>query len=485
MADRQTKQILSAYLTHSAEVEREYVDEPLRIRSGRLPADLRGVLLRNGAGRLRNHGVPYEHPFDGDGMILRFAIEDGAVRYSNRYVRTREFLAEEAAGRVLYRSLGTNIPGGALKNIGKFKVKNAANTSVIQHGGHTLALWEGGLPHAIDPVTLETLGRFDYDGRLRHDGNWIDRQINEELAFSAHPRVHPTTGELYNFGTIAGRKNYLALYRVSPQGMLTHKRFLPLRELHFLHDFVLTASGYQVFFLLPVAFDLWRTGLGLAPAIASMRGKSTSPTTILVVHPDGELQYIEAEGCFIFHYANGYEDAAGRLVVEGLRMDGFPDADATRRMMLDHEWSAEPALLTRYTLDLAAGTVSEKTLAEAPLELPEINPNYAGRPHRFSWAMSVEPAYADGLLHGIGKYDSATGAWRYHNFYPHLPGEPLMVPRAGGAEDEGYLLVQRHHHTLGVAQLVVLDARDMVELAVVDLPHAVPLGFHGCWLGED
>jgi carotenoid cleavage dioxygenase-like enzyme len=33
-----------------------------------------------------------------------------------------------------------------------------ANTNVVYWGDRLLALWEGGLPHVIDPVTLQTEG---------------------------------------------------------------------------------------------------------------------------------------------------------------------------------------------------------------------------------------------------------------------------------------------------------------------------------------
>ena len=110
---------------------REEHDGPLEIVEGAIPPELRGVLYRNGPGRLERGGHVYGHLFDGDGMICRYAFEGGAVRYRNRFVRTREYLDEEQADQIRYRNFGTNLPGGMLANIGRLRFKNAANTHVM------------------------------------------------------------------------------------------------------------------------------------------------------------------------------------------------------------------------------------------------------------------------------------------------------------------------------------------------------------------
>jgi len=96
---------------------------------------------------LRRGGAVYGHPFDGDGMLSRFAFSDQGIHCHNRFVRTNWFLEEEAAGPILYRSFRINKPGGFGRNLLRVRFKNAANTNVVFHGGKLPALWEGGLPH--------------------------------------------------------------------------------------------------------------------------------------------------------------------------------------------------------------------------------------------------------------------------------------------------------------------------------------------------
>ncbi|WP_295434907.1 carotenoid oxygenase family protein [uncultured Thiodictyon sp.] len=145
-------------------VAEEYTDHDLVCTQGAVPPDLDGILYRNGPGRLERGGLPYGHAFDGDGHVQRLACAGGRVRYTNRFVRTPDFVAEEAAGRLLYRGFGTNRPGGVLANALRLRFKNTANTNVIWHGGQLLALWDGGLPYRLDPAPSQRWGRMTMPG---------------------------------------------------------------------------------------------------------------------------------------------------------------------------------------------------------------------------------------------------------------------------------------------------------------------------------
>lgn len=235
-------------------VRDELTDVPLPIE-GALPAALNGVLFRNGPGSFERGGTRYGHPFDGDGHIVRLDIGAGGVRFRNRFVRTREFLAEERSGRLRYRAFGTNLPGGLPANLLRMRIKNAANTSVIWHGGRLLALWEGGPPHRLDLHTLATLGPESFDGRLRNPARgplgWLARRLSPLLPFSAHPRLDADTGELINFGLVFGRPNRLLLYRVDRGGRMAEPETYDLPRFSFVHDLAVTRRW--LCFLLPQA----------------------------------------------------------------------------------------------------------------------------------------------------------------------------------------------------------------------------------------
>jgi all-trans-8'-apo-beta-carotenal 15,15'-oxygenase len=114
-------------------------------------------------------------------MITALRFEEGTLALSNRFVRTAGWQEEEAAGKVLYRGVfGSQKPGGPLANAFDLRLKNIANTGVVQLGDQLLALWEAAEPHALDPRTLET-----------HGISLLGGVLKKGEAFSAHPRFDP------------------------------------------------------------------------------------------------------------------------------------------------------------------------------------------------------------------------------------------------------------------------------------------------------
>ncbi|WP_375417411.1 carotenoid oxygenase family protein [uncultured Hymenobacter sp.] len=480
--------VLHDYVKANRCVEIEYDDVALELIEGALPPDLVGTLLRNGNGRFENHGQAYEHLFDGDGMVARFRFDGQQVRYRNRYVRTQEFVAEEKAGRPLYRSFGTNLPGGLRANFLKTQFKNTANTSLIEHGGHLLALWEGGLPHRLDPESLATLERFDYGGVLRNPFSWLDRRISPEMPFSAHPKVHPTTGVLHNFGTVAGRQHRLVLYEVSPDGQARVAHALPMAAATFAHDFILTLSGHQIFFLTPVSFDVPRSLLGLRAPAAAIQVDRTQPTQIVVLDPAGAVHRLSTDFGFVFHFVNGYQDADSTLVADALLMADFPTSPTMKAYLAGNIADDQrQARFVRFRLDLDKGTVTRQSLSDYEGELPEIHPDRLGQPYRYSWAIGRPPSHSLPLLDHIIKLDVQTGEARHAHQPGTMSSEPVVVPRRGpdgqpvAAEDDGYLLYLRFTAPAGPTELLVADAADLRPLARLRLPHNIPLGFHGLW----
>lgn len=68
------------------------------------------------------------------------------------------FKLEQRTGKIEYRGMfGTQKSGGMLGNMFDLKRKNVANTNVLYWGKKLVALWEGGLPHLLDPMTLQTI----------------------------------------------------------------------------------------------------------------------------------------------------------------------------------------------------------------------------------------------------------------------------------------------------------------------------------------
>jgi carotenoid cleavage dioxygenase-like enzyme len=64
--------------------------------TGALPSWLKGALLRTGPSKFEVGARTYNHWFDGLAMLHRFALADGGVTYTNRFLESKAF---RAAGR--------------------------------------------------------------------------------------------------------------------------------------------------------------------------------------------------------------------------------------------------------------------------------------------------------------------------------------------------------------------------------------------------
>lgn len=463
---------------------REETDRELEIVEGAFPAALAGTYYRNGPGRMSFGGQRYGHPFDGDGMVVRLAIEAGRVRYRNRYVRTRELLDEERAGRIMHRGFGTLRPGGIAANLLRGRTKNAANSSVVAHAGALHALFEGGWPHRLDPITLATIGRDDLGGALVPDTP-LARALGIEWPFAAHPKFDPRTGELWGFGAVPGRRPRIAIHRFDRHGVLIERRLIEAPRASFVHDMVLT-ERWAVLIVPPVVLDVTRAALGWTTPARALRRDPAATTTVLVVPREGgSVRTIEARSFFSFHHLNGWDEGRA-IVIDTLRMDQLElgdldvlDPSSIRR--------ARPGrtVPTRLTIDLARGRVEEDPRIELDAELPTIDPRRRGRPSRFAWAIARPAGFRLLPFPALARLDLDRRRAVVRDLSPDLPGEPLFVPRPGGEdEDDGWLLSLVYRARSHRSELWVLDARDLMTIARAALPHHVPPGSHGTFVAK-
>ena len=80
--------------------------------TAKIPDDRTGVYLRNGTNTQFDKKHVRIHAFVGAGMLHQIQIRNGAATYSNTYIRTPRFLAEEAIGREAYSGIPDVIGGG-------------------------------------------------------------------------------------------------------------------------------------------------------------------------------------------------------------------------------------------------------------------------------------------------------------------------------------------------------------------------------------
>jgi len=439
---------------------------------GHVPAMLRGTLFRNGAGRNDLGGHWFAHWFDGDGMVSAIRFDDDGIYYLNRYVRTENYCDETRAGRIVHRGFGKMRPGGVVGNAFR-QPANVSNTSVVMQDDRLLSLWEGGPPFALDPATLETLGREDFGGRVK--------------AFSAHPKIDPRSGELFNFGIDYGAKTTLTPYRLH-RGELTCFPAITLPHPVMNHDFVLT-QNHLVFCLGPILVHPLKMILGLASFDGALEWDGGRPTLILLVPRDGRgaPRWIETEPFFQFHFANGFEQD-GALVLDLTRYPDYVAVGDALRNYWRSAWSADGmASLVRLRVDLATGAVTSNGFPTGNAnEFPRINPQRVASHHRFAYIANNAPNQRAGLQQRITRVDAETGQTMSHDFGPSgYVGEPVFIPaRADGEEDDGIVVTLVFDADEGRTSVVGLDARDLAArpLFVARLKHHVPYSLHGTFV---
>jgi all-trans-8'-apo-beta-carotenal 15,15'-oxygenase len=481
-------------------VETELTAVAVTAQRGTLPPELQGTLYRNGPGRLERGGRWVHHPFDGDGMVTALRFEAGTARLTNRFVRTQGWLEEEAAGRMLYRGVfGTQKPGGPLANLFDLRLKNIANTHVVRLGDQLLALWEASSPHALDPDTLETKGLTLLDGVL-----------SPGEAFSAHPRFDPGHhGEerMVTFGVKSGPRSTIRLMEFAttgPQaGQLLSQRSDSFNGFAFLHDFAITPN-WAVFLQNAVAFNPLPFVLGQKGAAQCLASKPGGQAQFWLIPRDSGAyagqppRIVPAPQGFVFHHLNAWElDKAGpdgfggqvegpALVVESIYYADFPSIGPdTDFRTIDFNLIPE-GLLERCTIDLSSNTVRTERLSERCCEFAMVNPRREGLNCRYAWMAVAERETGNDPLQAFKKLDLISGERRVWSAAPRgFVSEPVMVPRPeGSAEDDGWVLGQVWNGARGATDLVILDAASMEELAVLELPLAIPYGLHGSFVAS-
>lgn len=451
---------------------------------GEIPTALEGTLFRNGPGLLDIGGYPIKHPFDGDGMINSIAFQNGRAYYRNRFVRTEGYVAEQEAGKPLYRGVfGTQKPGGLFANLFDLKLKNIANTHIIYWGGKLLALWEAAEPHRLDPRTLETVG-LDY----------LDGVLEAGQAFAAHPRIdpgNPALGQaprLVNFSIKTGLASTIKILEFAPSGEMVKSYHRSVPGFAFMHDFAITPN-YAIFFQNPVGFNPFPFLLGMKGAGECVQFNPKAKTKIILIprHGEEEAKSIEAPAGFVFHHANAFEQD-GKVFIDSIVYQDFPTLDEGMSFE-EVDFSQVPeGQLWRFELDLDAEASTATCLIDRCCEFPTLHPQKVGQPYRYLFIGAAHAPVGNAPLQALLKRDLESGEEQIWSAAPRgFMGEPVFVPRPDAAtEDDGWVLCLIYNAARRCSDLIILDGKDISQgpIARLKLKHHVPYGLHGSFTPE-
>ena len=443
-------------------VTREIDQRDLRVVSGRIPSELRGVYMRNGPNP-QFKPLSFAYPLDGDGMVHAVYLEGGKARYRNRFVQTAGLATERRAGRAVYGSFShpTAVDSKLLlPSDSRGPIKNGAFINVIRHGDHILALNEGTNCYELD-AELNTLGLWSAG-------------TGEPIRMGAHNRRHPRTGDLYAL-QYSSRSTTLQFHRLNPSGLLVGTTSIDLPMPTMVHDFVLTEHNI-VLIAGPAVFDVqaaqagksmlqWRPDLGMRIAVIPLDG--------------GKPKWLETDAFFVYHFANGFERGR-QIVVDYVHHDRFALVDGP------------VATFRRMTIDPVRGTVAITKFSDEVAEFPRINHLHEALPTRYSYVPTLTDslkvlAPPSAVFNTLVKFDTETGRSTRHDLGNRIVGEAAFVPRPGGRrEDDGYLAAFTYDPVQRKSYFVLLDARQIEEnpVAVIEMPQRVPQGLHGNWMAS-
>jgi carotenoid cleavage dioxygenase-like enzyme len=443
-----------------APVKAEITTNTLKV-IGELPPDLSGMFVRNGPNPQWSP-IGLYHWFDGDGMLHGVRISNGKATYLNRYVRTRGWQIEHAAGKAVWSGFleppQTDNPHGISKNTG--------NTALVWHAGKFLALWEGGAPHHTHLPDLDTVGEYNFHGKLISP-------------FTAHPKVDPVTGEMIFFGYWFAPP-FLHYGVVSAAGEIVRMVPIELPMAVMMHDCAIT-ENYTIFMDLPLTFSPERVQRG--EPMMMFENQRPSRFGIIPRHGDNSnIRWFESSPCYIFHTLNAYEDN-DEVVLIACRM-----SSTTVLLGGSQDPTADIPLLHRWRFNLVTGAVHEEMLDDVPVEFPRVNENLLGRKTQYGYAGKMANSFAP-LFAGVIKYDFLNGKSQIHEFGQGCyGGETVFAPRPHAtSEDDGWLITFVYDESTERSELVVIDAQNITSepVARVIIPQRVPYGFHGAWVTEN
>ena len=449
----------------------ESLDDETRIASlpveGSLPKWLEGSLLRTGPAKWEVGERTMNHWFDGFAMLHRFSIAGGEVSYANRFIEAHAYRAARETGEITYSEFATDPCRSLFSRVAAMfspKLSDNANVNLMQLGERFVAMTETPIPVQFDAETLEYAGvAYDPPGILT----------------TAHPHLDRATGGALNYAAKLGPRNSYRFFIVRPDAdepEVIGK--VGVDKPAYVHSFGLT-ERWLVLAEYPFVVNPLSLMFSGRPYIENYRWQPERGTRFrLVNRSTGQASGpFETDPFFGFHFVNAYEEN-GDVVAD---ICTFEDAKIVEDLYLERLRRGEPIAwpsLTRFRISPGSNRVAHEPLTERGLELPRINYGRNNeRPYRHVWGVAVEET---GWIDSIVAADVETGATTKWSEPDRWPGEPVFVAEPGAdAEDAGVLLSIVLDGERGNSFLLVLDARDLGELARVEVPHHIPFGFHG------
>ncbi|KAF8360441.1 bcmo-2 [Pristionchus pacificus] len=496
-----------------------------------IPAYLKGTMLRNGPGIFKWGDSEYNHWFDGDAYVQRYAFREGKMFYSARAIETITYLKNKKADRIVIGAFGTKaFPDPCMTLFQRLaswfqptEITDNASVAFQELGDAVYALTE--VPKMV-PISTENLDV----------GDTI--HCSKEL-FAVHTATahchYDREGNVYNMGSRFGKQTQYVIVKMSPKkeavpsGAAPFDASLVASVDHapegpaYYHSFGMS-ENYFILMESPLRFNMLSMMMNqlfrMRSYQSTMEWKEGVDTTVMIVdRRTGEKLPVkmQSEPFFTFHHANSFE-RDGYLVMDYAKykraenLDGvllenmrkpefFNDKDENftpyfHRMIVPFtvpEGAAVGENLLK-SLPWAGGCraelredgslwLTDDRLSEYSVEFPRYNYDaYNAKKYRFVYGTTIlrgDPKAKNGIVK-IDCDEKKTLIWTVDNDN-QLTGEPIFVADPEGKkEDDGVLTVPVMTLDGTNPYVVILRATDLGEVARYIIPtDRIPFGFHG------
>jgi all-trans-8'-apo-beta-carotenal 15,15'-oxygenase len=303
---------------------------------------------------------------------------------------------------------------------------------------------------------------------------------------------------MVTFAVTAGPRSRLHLMEFATEGPMKGKLISDrtdwLPGYVFMHDFAIT-KNWAIFFINPVRLKPIPFVFGKKGAAQCLRTITGGHGKFLLIPRDcgaygGDApKLISGPAGYISHHLNAFENSVnGELVVDSIYYKSSPDIGAEPDFRNIDLASIPEGRLRRCRLDPKNNVMDVHWIEEHCCEFAMVNPLYQGSEASFAWMAVSERKQAPSFFQAVEKLNLQTGERTIWSAGPRgFVNEPVMVPMpttksTSLQEDQGWILVLIWNAERCATDLVVLDAADMTEQALIEIPLAIPYGLHGSWV---
>ncbi|HTW38971.1 MAG TPA: carotenoid oxygenase family protein [Steroidobacteraceae bacterium] len=444
---------------------------------GALPVELHGSWYQSVPDPQFPPMLGHDTYLSGDGMVRMLRFEGGHVDFKQRYIRSERWKNERGARRSLYGLYRNPYTDDASV---RGKSRAVYNTTPIYHGGRLLALKEDSHAMELDPATLETLGEWDFEGRLRSQ------------TMTAHTRLDPATGELLFFGYEASglASRDVAFCVADRHGKLVREEWFEVPYCAMMHDFAVTQE-HVIFPVFPTTADRARIEAGGAHWI----WEPSRPTYVGIMPRAGtvrDLRWFTGPAYSAYHFMNAYTEGSQVHLDFGYgKVNPFPFIqEASKIRVRPEEMDGQ---FVRWSFNMARpGERWEEYVLGPAGDMPRIAERDMLVDYTVGYYQSFDPSVGPPLIAGpVGAgFNTILRIEVKSGKLTRLPmdrrstvQEHVHIPSRQPGH-EGYLAFLVDLHDEHQSEMFVLEAARIERgpIARIKIPLRLRVGVHGNWV---